>query len=403
MAGDAFGVTWSWEDVVMGYLLNDSERYFFAKNTGKKPFKLDYDRSRTCDDAATLQRRKQLCVDAGLIRQATPDEVACELHTLEQFKSLLKVSGLKVGGNKQELLERLKAADPCFEASLPVADYWMLTSTGDVLRGEIWQAVRAGEAVITLEIMHLLSLRRYDEAFDTYWRFVATDFTGQQCVDRGTFEMFVEKMDKLPDGEREQAIFTVMGGRPHYTHAAMTAQKAAYYQRGLMQARETPGAIGIRIEPPPDGRCSKAAKYAGCYRLEEAPDYPFSPCSQDDDGLGCTCLWTTVFHDKDNICDWKSPVRQHPNAGPPIVMAHEPLNGAAIQSSIRDARASGMLAETRQETALPPAPALPKGLVKRAGCQQSVVAEDEPGESLRCSPNALSEKPKTLVIPPPGK
>jgi len=309
--------------IAMGYLLNEGEQYFFAKNTGKKPFKLDYDRSGTCGDGATLRRRRQLCIDAGLIRQATLDEVADELFTVEELKQRLKVAGQKMGGKKSDLLDRLRSVDSSIDASLPVSEYWMLTQEGERIRSEIWQDVRAGEAVTTMDVMALLTERRYDEAFRTYQAFVANDRTGMMCIDQASFHSFVEKMDALPGGEREQAIFSVMGGRPHYTQAAMSAQRAAYYQRDLLSYRRTPSAIGIEIHPSRGNDCSFSRQYAGCYRLEEAPDFPFGPCGQDEDGLGCTCYWTPIFDGK-AVGEWKIPIRRHPDASPSIERAPSP-------------------------------------------------------------------------------
>lgn len=314
----------------MGYLLNEGEQYFFAKNTGKKPFKLDYDRSGTCGDEATLRRRRQLCIDAGLIRQATLGEVADELFTVEELKQKLKAAGQKVGGKKSELLDRLRSVDSSFDASLPVPEYWMLTHEGERIRSEIWQDVRAGEAVITMNVMALLTERRYDEAFRAYQEFVANDRTGMMCIDQASFHGFVGKMDALPGGEREQAIFSVMGGRPHYTRAAMSAQKSAYYQRDLLSYRQTPFTIGVEIHPSSGNDCSFACQYAGCYRLEDAPDFPFGPCGNDEDGLGCTCYWTSISDGK-IVDEWKKPIRRHPDAGPLIERPPEPLTEDGIR------------------------------------------------------------------------
>jgi hypothetical protein len=94
-----------------------------------------------------------------------------------------------------------------------------------------------------------------------------------------------------------------------------------------MSLRRTPFAAGIRIVAVEYTCCSQAKNYAGCYRLEDAPQYPFGPCDHIDhidEGDWCTCYWVFVADDESPEGGWKVPEQRHANAGPRILEEPKP-------------------------------------------------------------------------------
>jgi hypothetical protein len=148
-------------------------------------------------------------------------------------------------------------------------------------------------------------------------------FTGSQSI-----------AAKLPVGERERVTLNVLLGRANHDPIAHQAQSGATYERDLLEYRKTWGVAGIRIEPSPNEPCANAKGYAGCYKLEDAPDYPFGPCEMtgpEYEGF-CTCGWSAVFDDEKPKGGWKVPKKRHPLAGAHIETPPEPMTEDGIRS-----------------------------------------------------------------------
>lgn len=88
---------------------------------------------------------------------------------------------------------------------------------------------------------------------------------------------------------------------------------SAAYERDLLEYRTKRYIVGIQIYESEGNKCQFSSSYAGCYRLEDAPDFPFGPCGHEPE-FYCLCFWTPVFED-DGVPDWKSPAHRHPLAG----------------------------------------------------------------------------------------
>ncbi|MDP2784383.1 MAG: hypothetical protein Q8O38_07320 [Sulfurimicrobium sp.] len=126
----------------------------------------------------------------------------------------------------------------------------------------------------------------------------------------------------------------VLLGNGSYNPTAVEAQHGAAYERDLMQWREMPFVVGLKIIAKDDTKCAFAKQYAGHYRLEDAPDYPFGPCEQhkpEYEGF-CTCWWTSVMDDENPIEGWKIPDKRHPLAGGRIEVPPEPVTEDSIRA-----------------------------------------------------------------------
>lgn len=118
-----------------------------------------------------------------------------------------------------------------------------------------------------------------------------------------------------PPTEQGYAFLTAAG--------ELTAARGASYQRDLLSWRATTFVDGVKIEPSPSAECTYACRYAGCYRLEDAPDYPLGPCDNNPE-VGCLCGWYPIFRDE-SVAEWKSPDRRHRLAGTCIKSSPRPL------------------------------------------------------------------------------
>jgi hypothetical protein len=105
------------------------------------------------------------------------------------------------------------------------------------------------------------------------------------------------------------------------------------YERDLLAWRKAPFIAGIKIIARDDVSCATAQRMAGCYRMEDAPDYPFDGCemeSEDECGF-CLCWWECIFDDEQPEGGWKVPTKRHPLAGGRIEVPEEPITEARIR------------------------------------------------------------------------
>lgn len=408
-------------------------KYFLVDLGEAQPFPINL-----TDSQPESQRHAFLtqCLNDNLIERESPFRVLAQRYRKPELQMICREYGLLAVGVKADLITRLlEGAPEWIRKETEFAQFWRLTATGHALAWRFAQEIGAESGALEATLMGLLlqgetvvAWRAWAdwEASEPYQTVPETEWPyniGYRPFSEVEFVRVAgEAFSVLARGEAASFLAALLMNRHLlFEQSALTQQHQTSHAAYLMSLRECPGVIGVRVHQPKQHNCVFAKAYAGDYRLEDVPLLPPSLCNNEP---GCLC-WMTGIFDSEAVMvgSWKTPIRRDPNAGPPIVRPPEPLteagirrlavvlnstcdlaiDEAAIQSSIRNARASGTLAETRQETAPPPAPALPKGLVKRAACQQSVVAEGEPGESLHCLPSAISEKPKTLVIPPPEK
>jgi hypothetical protein len=308
---------------------SEAHRIFFARRTHNSVFTPQYEdtwQATLGEDPTSVLRT---FVEDGLLAPASPFDAMEAAFTVPELKAKLKGLGFKVGGKKAELVSRLIAADNAFAESVAAGKY-VRTEEGKRVAEEIWQRVRQDEAWRDVDILHLLTGRRYGEAFDHFAAWNAERPSPDVLPDRAWFMSTAMDMDALPDGEREQAIHGLLVGRPHYSQGAMTTLHAAYYKRDLRQYLETPYIVGIKIEPSPAASCQQAADYAGCYRLEDAPDYPFGPCSYvEDDESACICCWYPIFDNETTGVVWKTPARRHRA----VIRARGTVAGVASESA----------------------------------------------------------------------
>lgn len=408
-------------------------KYFLVDLGDVQPFSLDL-----TDSQPESQRHAFLtkCLNDNLIERESPIRDLVQRYRKPELQVICREYGLSAIGVKADLISRLQEGAPEWvRKETEFAQFWRLTATGHELAWRFAQEIGAESGALEAKLMSLLlqgktvvAWRAWAdwEASEPYKILPETEWPyniGYRPFSEVDFVRVAEEaFSVLEHGEAASFLAALLMNRHLlFEQSALTQQNQTSHAVYLMSLRECPGVIGVRIHQPKHHNCVFAKAYAGDYRLEDVPLLPPSLCNNEP---GCLCWMTGIFElEAMTVDSWKKPIRRDPNAGPPIVRPPEPLTEAgirrlavvlnstcdlsidesAIQSSIRNAQASGMLAETRQETALPPAPALPKGLVKRAACQQSAVAEGELAESLNNLHNALSEKPKTLAIPPPEK
>lgn len=257
-----------------------AHRLFFAKATSRGVFNLqynDYWDEKLGESGADVMHR---FIAEGLIAPAPIKDVIDKQFTVEQLKPHLKKLGLKLGGKKFELLERIIVADP----------EWAQAQTKD---GALYYRTREDQ-VFPRDEWQGIDNRKVDPApFVQIARSIAA---------------------KLPTGERERAIINVLYGNASYEPKELETIYGSAYERDLVHYREAPFIVGLQIIPAKNDSCDGACKISGYYRLEDAPDYPFEVCT----GEFCNCYWICIFEDEAMGIEWKTPTRRSRCAGPPI-------------------------------------------------------------------------------------
>lgn len=200
----------------------------------------------------------------------------------------------------------------------------------------------------------------YDRAYSAYVKWCEQAEESPDDLPRAFRDQAARLLQKLPPGVAEEAVMALMLGTWDAEFVvSLTESRAAAYERDLLQYREAAYASGIRIEVSPSSECASAKLHAGCYRLEDAPDYPFGKCENDPE-VGCLCFWTMVFDDE-RVRSWKVPLRRHPKAGghierppPPLTMdnlrAVGQMLGVEEAGIVRAARNAGLATNETTET-----------------------------------------------------
>lgn len=339
-----------------------AHRFFFIKATNRTTFKLlaaDYWADKVGEASATYQR----CIAEGLIAPASIEQIIDLNYKKEELKPLLKERNLKLSGKKDELIARLMAADPVWcKTQTEGSQLYVRTPAGQGLADEIYDTIGREEGEMEARLLLLVHDGKYEDAFRTWaaWDedqvFPRDEWQGIDSRETDTryFLEMAQRIEKLlPPGKRERAILNFLYGRVSYEPDMLAASHAAAYERDIMDGRKKPFIAGIRIHKTPHDDCSFAYLYEGCYRLEDAPAYPFGLC----DSESCTCWWTSVFDDEQPEGGWRVPAKRHPLAGGRIEVPPEP----PTEESIR------RLAEV-MNTVLPP-----EGKIREEDIQKSLI------------------------------
>lgn len=317
-----------------------AHRLFFAKVTSRGVFDLqysDYWDKKLGESGMEVIRR---FIAEGLIEPA-PIKVAIDKKfTVEELKPHMKERGLKVSGKKDELVERIMAADPVWvQEQTKNGELHQRTREGSLLADEIYTSIGTESGEMEARLTGLIHDKKYEDAYRTWAEWDAGQvfprdelwgIDNTRNISPTFIQMARSIATKLPAGERERAILNELYGKGTHDPRELAARHGASYERELMELRKLPSAIGIRIlpSPSPNLNCTKANDYAGCFKLEDAPDYPFGPC---DNEPCCICSWTTVWADRLPEEGWKIPQRRHPMAGPHIVVPPEPFTEKTLR------------------------------------------------------------------------
>lgn len=311
-----------------------AHRLFFAKVTRRGVFNYtyndDWDDALGENGAAVLRG----FLNDKLVESAPTDVAIDKLFTVDELKPHLKARGLKVGGKKSDLVARILAADPAWaESQARAAWQYRRTTLGQVVADDIYDAIGREEGEMEARLLLLVHDRRYEEAFRTWAEWDADEVFPRDAwqgidnrkTDPSTFVNMARRIESLlPVGERERTILSLLYGRSIHDPNALEALHAASYERDLIEYKSKPFVVGVEVKPSPSASCQKAASYAGFYRIENAPDYPFGPCDHHEQEDACLCWWQPVF-DSDGITEWKIPLRRHPLvSGPAPTQSHEP-------------------------------------------------------------------------------
>jgi SAP domain len=307
---------------------------FFVKNTSRTVFELSAhtywnEKIGELSDAAYAR-----FIEYSLIAPATIRQILDRGYKKDELRPLLKNRGLKVGGTKAELIERMIVADPDWgKAQVEDSRLYLRTSSGQRVADEIYDAIGREEGAMEMRLTLLIHEGRYEEAFRVWadWDeeevFPRDEWQGidNRETDPAYFVQMAQRIEKLlPVGKRERAILNLLYGRASYDQETLSAGHAAAYERDLLDWRAAPFIVGLRIEGPKNGtECSFSSLYEGCYRLADAPDYPFGLC---DNEPCCVCFWSCIFDDKSQGIEWKIPARRHPKAGGHIEREPSPIS-----------------------------------------------------------------------------
>ena len=162
----------------------------------------------------------------GLIAPAPIKDVIDKQFTVEQLKPHLKKLGLKLGGKKFELLERIIVADPEWaQAQTKDGALYYRTREGRLLADEIYTSIGTASGEMEARLTGLIHEEKYEEAFRTWagWDedqvFPRDEWQGidNRKVDPAPFVQIARSIAaKLPTGERERAIINVLYGNASY-------------------------------------------------------------------------------------------------------------------------------------------------------------------------------------------
>jgi hypothetical protein len=307
-----------------GVLPTQAHRLFFVMSTSRTVFELSangYWAAKLGEPSDAVFRR---CIDAGLIATAVTQQILDRGYKMEELKPLLKARGIKSSGKKAEMIDRLIVSDPDWcKSQTNSSRFYVRTPDGQRLAEEICDGIGREKGKMEMRLTLLIHDGRYEEAFRTWtvWDedevFPRDEWLGidNRETNPNYFVEMAHRIEKLlPVGKREQAILNFLYGRVSYEPDMLAATHAASYERDLIAWREAPFVVGIRIEGPNNGtECSFARLYEGCYRLEDAPDYPFGPC---DNEPCCVCFWSLIGDDETAGVEWKVPEHRHPMSGP---------------------------------------------------------------------------------------
>lgn len=307
-----------------------AHRLFFIKVTANGVFGInpnDYWNIKLGEPCAAVIQR---FIKEGLIEVAPIESVFSNIFTVDQLKLHLKELGLKVGGKKADLVARIIAADTGWvQKQIQGRNLYTLTKEGRRLSDEINDVIGRESGEMEARLTLLIHDGFYKDAFrlwaewDADQVFPRDEWSGldNRKVDPSSFIQIAKSIaSKLPVGDRERVILDVLKGNGSYNPTAILARHSADYERDIMEWRESSFVAGIKIIVREDTECAFAKQYAGCYLLEDTPDYPFGPCEQHNpeiDGF-CTCWWQSVMDDEKPAGGWKVPDKRHRLAGPAI-------------------------------------------------------------------------------------
>lgn len=136
-----------------------------------------------------------------------------------------------------------------------------------------------------------------------------------------------------------------------YRDARRNPQTENLFQRDIEQWRREDYVIGVKISPGNGHICSCQEKFAGCYKLTDAPIIPPPDC---DNEFGCTCWWTAIFEDEKPPGGWKVPKKRHPLAGPQIEVPEEPMTEERVRrlAEVLNVATGANIDESHIQTAL---------------------------------------------------
>lgn len=271
--------------------------------------------------------------EAGLIERLSVEAVIAAQLTVPALQEELRQRGLKVGGNKPELVRRLIDNDPEWAAALHAADdRFNRTPAGQALAEKIEAEAQHEDDELESALLALIKRGDYRQAQADYLRWCSERGENANDIAADFDDHAARLAHKLPGIVAEHAILALLIGTwdPEFV-VRLTDSRAAAYERDLLQYRQAPYAAGIRIEPSHSSECTCAVKHSGCYRLEDAPDYPFGACDNYPES-GCMCFWTMVFKD-DRVTEWKTPSHRHPKAGGYIERPLPPLTMESLRAT----------------------------------------------------------------------
>lgn len=104
------------------------------------------------------------------------------------------------------------------------------------------------------------------------------------------------------------------------------------YEHDLLQWRSHPECVGVRVlRVGSHARCDDDFRYEGCYRMEDAPDYPICKCANE----SCLYYWEVIFSDETDGVIWKTPEKRHAEAGGYIEKEYPPSTPESLRDTIR--------------------------------------------------------------------
>lgn len=312
-------------------LPSKAHRLFFIKSTSRSPFAFHANES--WDGVLNEPHGEAFTrfIDAGLIVPETDYRAIQATYTVDQLKDLLRARGLRLSGKKDDLLNRMREADPVWwEGAARSVPYFVRTREGQRIADTIYMEIGNESASMEIAVMDLIVEGRYSEACEARNEWSRQQVFGGPTNSCDEFQEIAEfVMARLERGDAIRALVNHVIGRANYEEKARSVFTAWYFQRDLIKFRQSSYIKGLRIIAPNDGFCGKAASHAANYRLRDAPSFPFKDCDRDG---GCVCRWEPIFETESAGLVWRMSKERHPMSGGPLPRNDPPSTKASIRA-----------------------------------------------------------------------